>query len=378
MNGFYWIYLVMLLFAVGYFHTESPERRRLIYYGFAGFLIVIFTVQDYSVSVDIAEYMRQYAIIPNLTFVEMLGHKFEIGFVLLCWLVERFFDSDRVLLLVVGVLIVLPFARMYEKETDNPMVGLAAFVALGMFMHGLIYWRQLIAMGILAMGYSYIRQRRPVPFLLTVLAAMAFHKTAVVFLGLYLIYRIPINKWLLMVCAGIALILGLFGNQIIDLGIALIYPQYAAFPRLSIGGYTLLALLWVVVLLSYWVFHERLEEDRVRLPFLMILIGATIQPVCFAFYNWLRIVLYFRVALAAMSAMLFCGLFEQRLNPVAGLIQRVSPGLYRRTMWAYDQKWFRTAMMLLLFAVLFVWYVSELDGGIYVMAPVVPQTIAGG
>ena len=375
MNGFYWIYLVMLGFLVGYSLANTKEQRRSIYYASVVFLLIIFIAQDFSVSIDIAEYMRQYAIIPTLTFGQMLTHKFEIGYVLLCRLLEMTFESDRVLLLAMGVLILLPFGRFYDRESSQPMVALMAFVALGMYMHAIIFWRQLAAMAILTFAIPYIRQRKLLPFLLILLAAMSFHKTAVVFLWIYLIYKIPIGKWLLIGCAGLAAVLGFFGNAIIDLGIALLYPKYALFPRLSIGGYTLLALLWVVTLLSYWVFRQRMDDPRVRIPFLMILTAATIQPVCFAFYNWLRIVLYFRVALAAITAELFVELFQNKENVVLALVNKVSPKLHGQIVKLYDTKWFSLAMQLVLFAVLFVWYVSELDGAVYRMAPIVTEPI---
>ena len=375
MNGFYWIYLVMLGFLVGYSLANTKEQRRSIYYASVVFLLIIFIAQDFSVSIDIAEYMRQYAIIPTLTFRQMLTHKFEIGYVLLCRLLEMTFESDRVLLLAMGVLILLPFGRFYDRESSQPMVALMAFVALGMYMHAIIFWRQLAAMAILTFAIPYIRQRKLLPFLLILLAAMSFHKTAVVFLWIYLIYNIPIGKWLLIGCAGLAVVLGFFGNAIIDLGIALLYPKYALFPRLSIGGYTLLALLWVVTLLSYWVFRQRMDDPRVRIPFLMILTAATIQPVCFAFYNWLRIVLYFRVALAAITAELFVELFQNKENVVLALVNKVSPKLHGQIVKLYDTKWFSLAMQLVLFAVLFVWYVSELDGAVYRMAPIVTEPI---
>ncbi len=376
MNGFYWIYLVMIGFLAGYFLAKTKEQRRLVYYGAVCFLIVIFIAQDFSVSTDIAEYMRQYAIIPTLSFDQMLTHKFEIGYVLLCRLLEMTFESDRVLLVAMGLLILLPFGRYYERGTSQPMVALMAFVALGMYMHAIIFWRQLAAMAILTFAIPYIRQRKLLPFLLILLAAMSFHKTAVVFLWIYLIYNIPIGKWLLIGCAGLAVVLGFFGNDIIDLGIALLYPKYALFPRLSIGGYTLLALLWVVTLLSYWVFRNRMDDSRIRIPFLMILTAATVQPVCFAFYNWLRIVLYFRVALAAITAELFVELFQNKENVVLALVNKVSPKLHGQIVKLYDTKWFSLAMQLVLFAVLFAWYVSELDGAVYRMAPVVAESIA--
>ena len=371
MNGFYWIYLVMIAFLLGYAFCRTQENKRLVFYAACGFLILIFVLQDYSVSLDIAEYMRQWEIIPTLSFGEMLVHKFEIGFVLLCRILERTFASDRVLLLVLGVLILLPFCRSYETETEDPMIALMAFVALGMYMHAIIFWRQLVAMAILTFSYRFLRNQKFLPFLLVVLAAMTFHKTAVVFLGLYLLYKVPINKWLLLACACCTLVLGLFGRPIIEFGISVIYPRYSQMELQRMGGETLLALLWVVTLLSYWLLKDRLSEDRVRIPFLMILIGATLQPLCFTFFWWLRIVLFFRVALVPMTVFLYTELFCRKDNRAMALLQKHLPGIHCRLLALYDKKWFPVAAQLLLFTVLFVWYVSELDGAVYRMAPII-------
>lgn len=373
MNGYYWIYIGMLAFLVGWELAGTAQRRRALYYGACFFLILIFALQDFGVSVDIAEYMRQYDLIQQLTFGQMLVHKFEIGYVLLCRGLAFLFASERVLLVVMGVLILLPYAISFETETKAPMVALMAFLALGMYVHALIYWRQLAAMAILTASYRYIRQRRLLPFLAVVLVAMTFHKTAIVFLWLYLIYHVKVNGKLLGLCAVAAVVLGLLGRPIIELGIAYIYPRYTNFTRETEGGETLLAVLWVVTLLSYWVFRDRMDEDSIRLPFLMILTAATIQPICLAFYNWLRIVLYFRVALVPMTAQLYVALFRQREgNPVLALLGRRAPRLQAAVAGWYDKRWFRLTTELVMFAVLFVWYLSELDGGVYRMVPVRP------
>lgn len=370
MNGFYWIYLAMTAFLLGYEFTRSKENKRLVYYAACGFLILIFTLQDYSVSLDIAEYMRQWEIIPDLTFSQMLVHKFEIGFVLLCWFLERTFSSDRMLLLVMGILIMLPFCKSFEEETENPMITLMAFVALGMYLHAIIFWRQLAAMAILTFSFRYIRQRRILPFLAVVLIAMTFHKVAVVFIPLYIVYPIPINKWLLLFCIAAGIVLAFFGKPIIEFGIAVIYPRYLKYPRLTDGGYTLLALLWVVTLLSYWLLHDHLQDPSVRIPFLMVLTAAMIQPICFTFFWWLRVVLFFRIGLVPLTTHLYGALFEDPDNKAMLLVQRLAPKLHQVLLPLYGKRWFRVAGQLILFAVLFVWYVSELDGSVYVMAPI--------
>lgn len=372
MNGFYWIYLVMIAFLLGYEYSETKERKRLIYYGACSFLILMYVAQDFSVGVDAAEYMKQWAIIPGLSFRQMLAHKFEIGYVLLCWVLERSFSSDRVLLLALSVIIMVPFCRYYERETDNPMIALMAFVALGMYMHAIVFWRQMAAMAILCYACRFIRERKLLPFLLMVLLAMTFHKVSAVFLVMYFVYRIPITKWLILGCGALAVIFGFFGDTIIDLGIRLAYPHYDTFPRYSTGGETLLALLWIVTLLSYWLLRDRMDEDRVRLPFLMILISGTIQPVCFSFCNFYRVVLVFLIALVPMTAALYEALFRKKEgNRALALLERCAPPLHRWVLRIYDKRWFQAAAQLLLFAILFVWYVNELEGAVYIMAPIV-------
>lgn len=372
MNGFYWIYLAMFAFLLAYEYTKNKEDKRLVYYASCGFLILIFVLQDFSVSIDIAEYMRQWALIPDLTVREIFTHKFEFGYVLLCWVLERVFASDRMLLLVLSLLIMLPFCRSYERETEDPMIALMAFLALGMYMHAIIFWRQLVAMAIFTFGHRYIRERKFFPFLLTILAAMTFHKVAVILIAVYVVYNVPISKWIIAACAGCSAVLGFFGEEIVEFGIRTIYPRYVDFPRLAIGGETLLALLWVVTLLSWWMLSDRLDDPNIRLPFLMILMGATLQPVCFYFYNWLRIVLFFRIALVPMTAQLYTAMFRKTEdNKALDFLRQRMPKAYAIVRPMYDKKWFRAVTLLLLFAVLFVWYESELDGAVYIMAPIV-------
>lgn len=370
MNGFYWIYLAMIGFLLAYECASDRHTKRLIYYALSGFLILLFAVQDNSVSVDIAEYMRQWAIIPELTLPEMLHHKFEIGYVLLCWLIERVFGDQRLLVTVVGLLILVPYTRSFEVETEEPMVAMMAFMALGMYLSAMIFWRQFIAMAILTYACRFIRQQKLLPFLITVLVAMSFHKVAVVFLPLYLLYHVPVTKWLLLAGVAVAVFLNFFGEPIIRFGIAFIYPSYSNQDMESRGGYTLLTMMWVVVLLGYWLLKEKMDDPKIRLSFLMLLTAASIFPLCFIFFWWLRVALFFRVAIVPMTAHLYSVLFQQKDNKAMILLAQISPKLHGYLLPMYDKKWFRVATQLMLFAVLFVWFASELDGMVYVMAPV--------
>lgn len=370
MNGFYWIYLAMVGFLLAYEHASDKQTKRLIYYALSAFLILLFAVQHNSVSEDMDEYMLQWSVIPELSFPELLTHKFEIGYVLLSWLIERVFGSPRLLVTVVGVLIMVPYTRSFEEETDEPLVAMMAFMALGFYLSAMVFWRQFVAMAILTYSYRFIRERKLLPFLITVLLAMSFHKVAVVFLPLYLLYRVPVTKWLLVAGAAVAVFLSFFGEPIIRFGITYIYSAYQNNTLESRGGGTLLTMMWVVVLLGYWLLRDRMDDPRIRISFQMLLTAASIFPMCFIFFWWLRVALFFRIALVPMTAHLYTELFQRKDNRAMALLARICPRLHDRIEPMYDAKWFRMATQLMLFAVLFIWFASELDGMVYVMAPV--------
>lgn len=369
MNGFYWIYLVMMALMLWYHCAESFEQKRLIYWGAVGFLLLLFVVQDFSVSVDTAEYMKQYEIISTLSFRQMLTHKFEIGYVLLCKALCCLFESRRMLLLTMGLLILVPFARTFEEETERPMIALMAFLALGMYQHALIYWRQLAAMAIMSRGYRFVRERKLWRFLVVVLLAMTFHKMSIMFALIYFLYGLPVNKWLLLGGAVFAFACGVFCEPIMSFILTYLYEYHTRY-HIADGGETLLIVLWIVVLLSYWLLKDQIAAGSDKLPFLMVLTAAAFQPVCFAFYNWLRVVLFFRIALVPLCAQLYVALFcGKEKNQALALLNHYAPKVHAVFLAAYDRKWFQALMQVILFSVLFLWYISELDGAVYTMAP---------
>lgn len=371
MNGFYWIYLVMFAFLLAYHKTESKETRVRLYYAACGFLILMFAIQDYSVSGDNDEYMLQYGIIRDLPVSEFLNHKFELGFVIINKFLANTFQSERVLFVVMSVLVLAPFFLWMEKESDNPMLALMSFVAVGIYFHAVVLWRQLCAMGILCFSMRYIRERKLIPFLGTVLIAMLFQKAAAVFIPLYVAYALPVNKWLMIGAGVVCAAMAVLGGPIMRFINTYIYSYEDYFFGLD-GGFTMLAVLWVFTLIVWWLMRHRLQEPKIKLLFLMMLVSAVIQPVCFTFSNWCRIVLFFRLAMVMLIPELYDTVFLHRENNKFLLyLQKRKPRLYRFVDKHFEKKWFRGLVQAAMFVVLFAWYASELDGAYYIMAPVI-------
>ena len=137
MNGFYWIYLIVFALFIAYTVSKVPERKTLVYYIACGVLILFFVIQDASVSLDTAEYMLQYSLMRHMRFMPMLHHKFEIGYNLLCKLVGALFVGERAMFVAMALLILVPFFIWFRRESEEPMMALMCFLALGMYYAGI-------------------------------------------------------------------------------------------------------------------------------------------------------------------------------------------------------------------------------------------------
>ena len=269
-------------------------------------------------------------------------------------------------------MILVPFSIWFQRESDEPMMALMCFLALGMYFNCFIFWRQFCAMAIMTFAWRYVRERKLLPFLCLLLLAMSFHKSALLLATVYIAYAIPIRKWLLPVCAVCSVLLGVLGRPIMLLVYKLIYTNYASGQFFyGIGGYNMFFVLWIFVLTAYWLMGDRLEEPKIKVLFMMTLIAATIQPVAFSYFFWCRVVLYFRVAMVILLPELYITVFRRKEhNKLLNMLQAHAPKLYRGVMRVYDKRWFQNVVQIAMFAVLFIWYVTELDGALYVMAPV--------
>lgn len=367
MNGFYWMYLVIFGLLVADHLVDNKQTKERLYYLACSFLLVLFVAKDSSVSSDVPEYMLQYDIIQTLTLPEFFTHKFEIGYVLMNRMLATLFESERTLFLFMGFLIMIPYALWLEKESDEPMMALMCFVALNYYSHAVVLWRQLCAIGILMHSCRYIRERRIVPFLLVVGAAMLMHKSAAIFILAYLAYLLPVNKWLLIGAGVVCATMTILGQPIMQFINTYIYSYSSASFGFR-GGVSMLVILWVFALLVYGFLHHRLKEPKIKLLFMLLLLGCVLQPVCFTFSKWSRVVLFFRIAMVMLIPELYITLVKQGKG--LQLLEKWVPGLARMLSPVYYTKGFQLVILTLMFGVLFLWYASDLDGMYYIMAPV--------
>lgn len=332
------VYGILAALAVG----EAPLKKRgyktALYWGGAVLLISMAALRDFSVGPDTKQYLGEngFLEIMALPWHQVPFFKWELGYTLLNKIVGTIYCNQRFLLIVVMLVALVPVFYRLFRDSRWATLSLVCVLGTGIWETSAFLMRQGCAMAILTFSYRYCKERKFLPFLGCVIAAMLFHRTAAVWLLLYFVYPLAINGRTLVACAVASFLCGIAGPGVFY--ILRIFARNEEQMEHN-GGLPMLVVLWLCVV-TVFVLHKGKIPEQDRLYYWMLLLAAVMQPVAFTFSNFARIVVYFRLAMVVL---------------LPNTLQDFLPGDKNRGK--------RAAAGALLCAVLFVWYAT---GGVTV------------
>ena len=292
------VYGILSVLAIG----DAPLKRRkyktVLYWVGAMLLIFMAAFRDFSVGPDTMQYLGEYGFleIMELPWYQVPFFKWELGYTLLNKVVGTFFLSQRFLLVVVTLVALLPIFYWLFQDSRWATLSLVCVLGTGVWNTVAFLMRQGCAIAILTFSYRYCKERKFLPFLGCVIAAMLFHRTAAVWLLLYFVYPLALNVRTLIVCAVVSFFCAIGGPGICDSGSLFARnEEHAEY----FGGWPMMIVLWLCVL-TILVLHKGKIPERDRVYYWMLLLAAVIQPVVFTFSNFARIVVYFRLAMVVL------------------------------------------------------------------------------
>lgn len=131
----------------------------------------------------------------SIFIVNESEYQFEPGFVVFEKLITYVTQNAKVYQVIyssVYLLAVVTFANQLEKANFS---FLFFFATLGTYIFMFTGVRQCLAMSICLFSYKFIKEHKFIPFLLLLVLAFTFHKSAILFIAAYFIYKRKIS-WL--------------------------------------------------------------------------------------------------------------------------------------------------------------------------------------
>lgn len=211
------IYLISLAVIVA-FAGYLPSRYELQYNNYkkyiwiCGVLIALIAAlrTPYTGTGDNVWYTARYLSLQNYSSFRdyynlyLSGNRFlfsEAGFYYFMWLFGRVFQDGQMAIAISSLWVTFATCRFIYRNSKDVPLSLTIYVCLGLFTFNMNAMRQAIAMSICLFAYEFCQKRKLMPFLLTVMTAMLFHKTALCFLPMYFLPMLKNNtrSWLLYI-----------------------------------------------------------------------------------------------------------------------------------------------------------------------------------
>ena len=228
-------------------------------------MFLLFVLRYKYVGVDTIGYVRFFQNeIRQYSFGQLLNKdlmRVEIGYRLYVKIISLFTSNYTVYFFINGCFIFGTLLRFSLKYTKNPFVFFFLFITLGTYSFFETGLRQALAMTTCLWAVDFIRDKKLFKFILTVLIAYYFHKSAMIFLIIYPLCSIKKYDWMMFVYVILAVVLTIGFTAFQNLFNELLGYEYDV-EETGNGGIFMLFTM-VLCAFSFYILYDKKGEDKV-------------------------------------------------------------------------------------------------------------------
>ncbi|MGN1105493.1 MAG: EpsG family protein [Huintestinicola sp.] len=225
----YWI-MLLLSAAIGIPLCGLCERKEsrtvLLYCIIAGAALTLISSLRCGVGYDYNLYAGWYYDLNFIDFDELRGNRKEIGLFFSLKLLNIFTSDYAAAFPLISLLIYPPLMTYIYRNSDNPWISVTAFLGMGLFFNSMNFMRQFIAAVICAFAFGYAVKGCRMRYLLLILFASAFHRSALFLLPCFLFVYIGWNWITLAVTAVLSAGAYVFSGQVLRFVTGFVYSDY--------------------------------------------------------------------------------------------------------------------------------------------------------
>lgn len=199
-------------------YGKSKVLLRLFLGVIAFQMIFLIGFRDVSIGLDTKSYLIRFGYYKNFTLNQIFSDKFqEHGYSLIIKGTALIYDNFDFFKIIVAVISIVPIVITILKCSKNPFLSVLIFIAFDYYAFMFSGMRQGIAYALCILSFLCIQNKKPVKFILLVLLAAQFHKSAYIFLPAYWIANVKINRYTLAGWGLLFIIVVIFKNKFYDL-----------------------------------------------------------------------------------------------------------------------------------------------------------------
>lgn len=184
------VYYVLLIYIIAvsilYTQRKNKGRYRRIYFALIFLPVWLIMGLRYGVGKDFFSYQ---SIFNAVRFQRTaLYSNIEEGYIFLNYIIGKLSSDSVYIFLVTSFIIVFFFLKGICEHSPNIMLSMVLFISLGYYFNAMNAVRQFMAIAITFYGIKYVNKGEWYKFLIIVLLASMFHKSAFVVVFTYIAF----------------------------------------------------------------------------------------------------------------------------------------------------------------------------------------------
>ena len=256
-------------------NIHKKVKKNVIFIGL--FIFILSAFRDISVGIDTESYLWTYERLPKI--MPKLSFRFlnEDGYMLIEYFCMNYFLGFRGVLIIGAILFIFPTTYIIYKYSENPYLSFFYFISLDYFCFSMSGMRQSMALGICLIALEMVFRRKFIMYLLLICIAVTIHSTAIVFLPVYFLGKIPTQRkyFKYFLCVGI---LGfIFKNNIGELLRSMSRVYYGEISTGGVGMYIYMCSIVIIGIIYMTDTKEKYRKDTI-IDF-MVMVAIIIYPI---------------------------------------------------------------------------------------------------
>ncbi|WP_318617953.1 EpsG family protein [Sporosarcina sp. YIM B06819] len=188
----FWAFLYIILKGFGI--KYKLKKWNLWYAGMAAVaLSLVMGLRHYSVGIDIAGYLNVYNSINPYLSLNLFNYD-EWGYQIFIVILRNLGFGSQGYIIVTSIIISTSFALLFYRYSKNIFLSLFLHLSIGLFSMSMSGVRQTLAVCLILLAFHFIIKGNFIRYLITVFLASTLHNSALVFLPIYFLRNLKINK----------------------------------------------------------------------------------------------------------------------------------------------------------------------------------------
>ena len=173
------------LFTVRNSNLAQTQRAKDTYYWLVWLLLLAIVALRYNVGTDYKLYRSNYNNKYASAFSQIGKTDASIGADVVAVISKIVYDDYATWFAIMAILAILPCAWLIRKECSSPCISTVLFIVLGCWHTSFNIVMQCASIGILAIGYRFLRDRCLWRWCILCVLASVFHITALIMIPVY-------------------------------------------------------------------------------------------------------------------------------------------------------------------------------------------------